>query len=56
MLIISEKKFTKEQIENYESKGIRYAYGYEKIYPFKNEAVGFILDTLYATSIDRIGY
>lgn len=56
MLIISEKKFTEEQIEKYESKGIRYAYGYEKVYPFKHEAVGFILDTLYATSIDRIGY
>lgn len=56
MLIISEKQFTKEQRELYESKGVRYAYGYEQIYPHKGEAVGFILDKLYANTIDRIGY
>ena len=56
MLIISEKQFTKEQRKLYESKGVRYAYGYENIYPHKGEAVGFILDKLYANTIDRIGY
>ena len=29
---------------------------YEQIYPHKGEAVGFILDKLYANTIDRIGY
>ena len=56
MLIISEKQFTKEQRKLYESKGVRYTYGYENIYPHKGEAVGFILDKLYANTIDRIGY
>ena len=56
MLIISEVKFTEKQKELYEIKGIRYAYGYEDVYPFKGESVGFICDTLYASTISRIAY
>lgn len=57
MLIISEYKLDQNTINNYLSKGFRVAYGYEKnVYPHKGETVGYLLDTMYKSSIERIEY
>ena len=54
MIIISEVKLDTKQIESYEDRGIRFAYGYEDFKIGRTEAVGFILDTLYKSTMDLI--
>lgn len=54
MIIISEYKITQEQIESYEKRNIRFAYGYESPYIGNKESVGFLLKDLYKSTIDLI--
>lgn len=54
MKIISEVKLSEEQIKNYRGKGYEIYYGYENPIIKTGESVGFILDTMYKTTIDRI--
>jgi hypothetical protein len=61
MIIISEYTITQEQIESYEKKNIRFAYGYEFFlddyqtpYIGNKESVGFLLKDLYKSTIDLI--
>lgn len=54
MKVISEVKLTKEQIANYVEKGYEVYYGYENPYIKQGESVGFILDTMYKSTIDTI--
>lgn len=56
MLLISEYKLDNATIQDYKSKGYRVAYGYEKPVIRKDEAVGFLLDTMYKSTIDLIEY
>lgn len=56
MIIISEYRLTDSQIKEYKDKGFRVAYGYENPKINKGEAVGFLLDTMYKSSIDMIEY
>ena len=54
MKIISEVKLTDEQVKNYRGKGYEVYYGYENPVIKSGESVGFILDTLYKSTIDTI--
>lgn len=54
MKIISEVKLSNEQIKNYRGKGYEVYYGYENPVIKNGESVGFILDTMYKSTIDRI--
>jgi hypothetical protein len=54
MKIISEVKLSNEQIKNYRGKGYEVYYGYENPIIKNGESVGFILDTMYKSTIDRI--
>lgn len=54
MLIISEYELTEEEINKYHDRGYRVAYGNEQPVIYKGEAVGFLLDTLYKSTIDLI--
>ena len=56
MLLISEYKLDTETINNYKLKGFRVAYGYENPKINKGEAVGFLLDSMYKSTIDLIEY
>lgn len=56
MLLISEYKLDNSTIANYKAKGYRVAYGYEQPVIHKGEAVGFLLDTMYKSTIDLIEY
>lgn len=56
MLIVSEYKLTDKELNNYMMKGHRVAYGYEKPKARRGEAVGFLLDTMYKSTIDMIEY
>lgn len=54
MIVISEYKLTDEQINNYHNKGYRVAYANQNPEIYKGEAVGFLLNTLYKSTIDLI--
>ena len=54
MKVISEYKLTQEQIKEYRDKGYEVYYGYEEPYIKKGESVGFLLDTMYKSTIDLI--
>lgn len=54
MIVISEYKLTKEQIKEYRDKGFRIAYGYEDPVIRPKEAVGFLVNTLFKSTIDLI--
>lgn len=54
MKIISEITLDEDQIKTYRSKGYLIYYGYEKPVIKTGESVGFILDTLYKSTIETI--
>ena len=54
MKVISEYKLDKETIKQYRDKGYEVYYGYEKPHINKGESVGFLLDTMYPSTIDMI--
>ncbi len=54
MKIISEVKLSEQQIKDYRGKGYEIYYGYENPVIKNGESVGFILDTMYKSTIDRI--
>lgn len=55
MKVISEYNLTKEEIQKYRTKGYEVYYGWEKPYIKPGESVGFLVDTIYNTTIDLIG-
>ena len=54
MKVISEYKLTQEQIKQYRDKGYEVYYGYENPSIKPGESVGFLLDTMYKSTIDTI--
>lgn len=54
MKIISEYTLTKDEIKKYRSKGYEIYYGNETFKINQGESVGFLLDTLYKSTIDLI--
>lgn len=56
MKLISEYTLDKETIAHYVSKGFEVYYGYEDYKIRKGEAVGFLLDTMYKSTIEQIEY
>lgn len=54
MKVISEYKLKPIQIETYKNKGYEVYYGYEDYHIRNGESVGFLLDTLYKSTIDTI--
>lgn len=55
MIIISETKLPKQDIEFYHSKGYRVARVYDEPVINRGEAVGILMDRMYAKTIDLIG-
>lgn len=56
MIVISEPKLTKEQIDKYHEKGYRVCQTYDDPVINRGEAVGFILDKIYKSTIEKIEY
>lgn len=54
MLVISEYKITNDEIKKFKDKGYRFAYGYEQPVIKPKESVGFLLDSMYKSTIDLI--
>lgn len=54
MIVISEKKLTDEEIQEYIDRGYRFAYGYENPVIKYKESVGILLDTMYKSTMDLI--
>lgn len=54
MIIISEYRIPQEQIKEYKSRGIDFAYGYQNPRIHKGEAVGILLKELYPNTMDLI--
>jgi len=54
MKVISEYQLTQDEIKNYRNKGYEVYYGYENPIIKPGESVGFLLDTMYTTTIDLI--
>ena len=54
MKVISEYKLTQEQIKEYRNKGYEVYYGYEKPNIKSGESVGFLVSTLFNTTMDTI--
>lgn len=54
MIVISEKKLTNKEIEEYTNRGYRFAYGYESPVIKYKESVGIILETMYKSTMDLI--
>ena len=56
MIVISEPKLTKEQIDKYHEKGYRVCQTYDDPVINRGESVGFILDKIYKSTIEKIEY
>ena len=54
MKVISEYKLNQDQIKEYRNKGYEVYYGYENPVIKPGESVGFLLDTMYSSTIDLI--
>ena len=54
MIVLSEYKLTQEEIKTYHDKGYRVAYIYQSPVIAPKESVGFLLETLYTSTINLI--